>query len=106
MIEHIHQIVKGFSNDWKKALDLINQDIMRTFTNFKNGTAILQVRNAGHRFCTLKTNLQGALMQLIQYYHRFTKLLSQQPFKELGVKGDLINIHHVMVEVKKYRANF
>jgi len=45
-------------------------------------------------------------MQLIQYYHRFTKLLSQQPFKELGVKGDLINIHHVMVEVKKYRANF
>ncbi|XP_065919051.1 vacuolar protein sorting-associated protein 52 homolog isoform X2 [Dysidea avara] len=88
--KHIHQIVKGFSSDWKKALDLINQDIMRTFTNFKNGTAILQ----------------GALMQLIQYYHRFTKLLSQSPFKELGVKGDLINIHHVMVEVKKYRANF
>ena len=44
LIEHIHQIVKGFSNDWKKSLDLINQDIMRTFTNFKNGTAILQVR--------------------------------------------------------------
>ena len=44
-IEHIHQIVKGFSNDWKKAFDLINQDIMRTFTNFKNGTAILQVKN-------------------------------------------------------------
>ena len=42
-VEHIHQIVKGFSSDWKKALDLINQDIMRTFTNFKNGTAILQV---------------------------------------------------------------
>ena len=42
-LEHIHQIVKGFSSDWKKALDLINQDIMRTFTNFKNGTAILQV---------------------------------------------------------------
>ena len=44
LIEHIHQIIKGFSNDWKKSLDLINQDIMRTFTNFKNGTAILQVR--------------------------------------------------------------
>ena len=40
-IEHIHQIVKGFANYWKKALDLINQGIMHTFTNFKNGTAIL-----------------------------------------------------------------
>ena len=45
-------------------------------------------------------------MQLIQYYHRFTKLLSQHPFNELGVKGDLINIHRVMVEVEKYCANF
>ena len=44
------QIVKGFSNDWKKPLDLFNQHIMRTFTNFKNGTAILQVKN-GLQFC-------------------------------------------------------
>ena len=55
---------------------------------------------------TLYHLIQGALMQLIEYYQRFTKLLSQHPFKELGFKGDLINIHHVMVEVKKYRANF
>ena len=39
-----------------KRLDLIiiNQDIMHTFTNFKNawnGTAILQVKN-GSQFCT------------------------------------------------------
>lgn len=58
--EHIHQIVKGFSNDWKKALDLINQDVMRTFTNFKNGTAILQVRNGiWHKIVTEGHNLSG-----------------------------------------------
>ena len=36
-------LVKGFLNDWKKSLELINQEIMRSFTNFKNGQTILQV---------------------------------------------------------------
>lgn len=41
--ERIQQIVRGFNNDWKRALESINQDVMRAFTNFKNGTQILQV---------------------------------------------------------------
>ena len=39
----MNPLVKGFLNDWKKSLELINQEIMRSFTNFKNGQAILQV---------------------------------------------------------------
>lgn len=35
--------MRGFNNDWKRALELINGDVMRAFTNFKNGTQILQV---------------------------------------------------------------
>ena len=50
--------------------------------------------------------LQGALSQLIQYYHRFQKVLSQSPFKSLAIRGELINIHHLMVEVKRHRATF
>ncbi|GIY84621.1 vacuolar protein sorting-associated protein 52 homolog [Caerostris extrusa] len=74
----------------EKAMDEINGDIMTTFTNFKNGTNILQT----------------ALTQLIQYYHRFQKVLSQHPFKNLPVRSELLNIHHLMVEAKKFKTNF
>ena len=50
--------------------------------------------------------LQAALTQLIQYYHRFQKILSQHPFKRLPIRSELINIHHVMVEVKKHKTAF
>ncbi|KAG0431948.1 hypothetical protein HPB47_021262 [Ixodes persulcatus] len=49
---------------------------------------------------------EETLMQLIQYYHRFQKVLSQAPFKQLTVRTELLNIHHLMVEVKKYKPNF
>ena len=50
---------------------------------------------------------QAALTQLIQYYHRFQKILSQEhPFKRLPIRSELINIHHVMVEVKKHKTTF
>ncbi|KAK3087387.1 hypothetical protein FSP39_005256 [Pinctada imbricata] len=89
--EHrVQMIVRGFNKDWKSALEVINGDVMRAFTNFKNGTQILQ----------------GALTQLIQYYHRFQKVLSQGPFRNLQIRNELINIHHVMVEVKKYKPTF
>ncbi|XP_015774460.1 PREDICTED: vacuolar protein sorting-associated protein 52 homolog isoform X1 [Acropora digitifera] len=86
----IQQLVRGFASDWKRSIENINQEIMRSFSNFKNGTAILQ----------------AALTQLIQYYHRFQKILSQHPFKRLPIRSELINIHHVMVEVKKHKTAF
>ncbi|ELT91956.1 hypothetical protein CAPTEDRAFT_183678 [Capitella teleta] len=86
----IVQIVRGFNSDWKHAIEMTNQETMRSFTNFKNGTQILQ----------------GALTQLIQYYHRFQKILSQSPFKNMAVRSELINIHNVMVEVKKHKPTF
>nr|KAG5710557.1 hypothetical protein BaRGS_013203 [Batillaria attramentaria] len=86
----VQQIVRGFNSDWKRALEVINSDVMRAFTNFKNGTQILQ----------------GALTQLIQYYHRFQKVLSQGPFRGMQIRNELINIHHVMVEVKRYKPTF
>lgn len=86
----VEQLVRGFSADWKKAIDDIDHEVMRSFSNFKNGTAILQ----------------GALMQLVQYYHRFTKLFSHAPMRSMSVRSELINIHHVMVEVKKHKTAF
>ncbi|XP_048472593.1 vacuolar protein sorting-associated protein 52 homolog isoform X3 [Rhincodon typus] len=84
------QLVRGFAGTWKQAVENLSQDVMRSFTNFRNGTGIIQ----------------GALTQLIQYYHRFHKVLSQPPFRNLPVRSDLINIHHLMVEVKKHKPSF
>lgn len=46
-------MVRGFNSDWKKSLESINNEVMKAFTNFKNGTAILQVRRDLHA-CTVK----------------------------------------------------
>ncbi|KAI1902344.1 hypothetical protein AGOR_G00043800 [Albula goreensis] len=86
----ITQLVRGFSSTWKQSVEALSQDVMRSFTNFKNGTGIIQ----------------GALTQLIQYYHGFHKVLSQPTFRSLAVRSELINLHHLMVEVKKHKPNF
>ncbi|KAM9838650.1 vacuolar protein sorting-associated protein 52 homolog [Aulostomus maculatus] len=86
----ITQLVRGFSSTWKQSVESMSQDVMRSFTNFKNGTSIIQ----------------GALTQLIQYYHGFHKILNQPTFRTLTVRSELINLHHLMVEVKKHKPNF
>ncbi|CAI5692111.1 unnamed protein product [Oreochromis niloticus] len=86
----ITQLVRGFSSTWKQSVEAMSQDVMRSFTNFKNGTSIIQ----------------GALTQLIQYYHGFHKVLNQPTFRSLAVRSELINLHHLMVEVKKHKPNF
>uniref|UniRef100_H9G6Y6 Vacuolar protein sorting-associated protein 52 homolog n=1 Tax=Anolis carolinensis TaxID=28377 RepID=H9G6Y6_ANOCA len=86
----VTQLVRGFAATWKSAVEALSQDVMRSFTNFKNGTTIIQ----------------GALTQLIQYYHRFHKVMALAPLKALPVRSELINIHHLMVEVKKHKPNF
>jgi vacuolar protein sorting-associated protein 52 len=84
------QLIRNFTNDWKKSLELINQEIMRTFSNFKNGQSILQL----------------TLTQLVQYYHRFQRILSHNQFKNIQAKSELLNIHHLMVEIKKHKPTF
>ncbi|XP_069372685.1 vacuolar protein sorting-associated protein 52 homolog isoform X6 [Paralichthys olivaceus] len=91
----ITQLVRGFSSSWKQSVESMSQDVMRSFTNFKNGTSIIQIFSP-----------QGALTQLIQYYHGFHKILNQPTFRSLAVRSELINLHHLMVEVKKHKPNF
>uniref|UniRef100_A0A8C0FZX2 Vacuolar protein sorting-associated protein 52 homolog n=1 Tax=Chelonoidis abingdonii TaxID=106734 RepID=A0A8C0FZX2_CHEAB len=86
----VTQLVRGFSTTWKASVESLSQDVMRSFSNFKNGTSIIQ----------------GVLTQLIQYYHRFHKVLAQPPLRALPARAELINIHHLMVELKKHKPNF
>ncbi len=46
--DKVPNIVKSFGVEWKRAIESINQEVMQSFTNFKNGTTILQVRNGSY----------------------------------------------------------
>eukprot|EP00123_Amoebidium_parasiticum_P020524 comp51628_c0_seq1/m.47678 comp51628_c0_seq1/g.47678 ORF comp51628_c0_seq1/g.47678 comp51628_c0_seq1/m.47678 type:complete len:716 (-) comp51628_c0_seq1:104-2251(-) len=86
----VEGIARGFAGDWRRAIDSINADVLQSFTNFRVGTDILQ----------------AVLTGLILYYQRFLAIMNQRPFKGLPIRNELINIHHVMVEVKKHRTTF
>lgn len=86
----IERIVRTFSAEYKRAIEALNSDVVVSFPNFKNGTAILQ----------------AVLTQLIVYYQRFHNALGKPPFKNLPIRNELVNIHYVMVEIKKHRAAF
>lgn len=86
----VASLIKSFNLKWRNAIEDINRDVMTCFTNFKCGNNIQQT----------------ALTQIIQYYHRFHKIVSQNPFKNNPSRSELINVHQLMVEVKKYKSNF
>lgn len=79
-----NEIVKTFSNSWRKSLEELNREVLLSFPNLVTGSSLLQL----------------ALTQLVQYYHRFHKLLSP------NLRSQLVNIHLIMVELKKYKTNF
>ena len=88
--ENVSVLLRNFNAGWKRGLDAINQEVLSSFPNFKNGTQILQ----------------QTLTQFVQYYHRFHKVMSHAAFAPHPDRAQLINIHQLMVEVKKYKPSF
>lgn len=77
-------LVEAFTQCWKNELGLINSEVLRSFPSLVLGGALLQ----------------RALTQFVQYYHRLHKILPA------NARARLTNIHHIMVEIKKYRTNY
>lgn len=73
-------LVTNFSANWKKAIDEISKEVTVSFPSLVTGSSLLQL----------------ALASLVQYYHRFNKLLNA------NARMQLTNIHVIMVEIKKY----
>ena len=86
----VGDLIKNFNSTWRKSLEQVSRDIMASFANFKNGNNIQQI----------------ALTEFVQYYHKFQKIVGCAPFKNNPLRSELINIHQLMVEVKKYKNNF
>ncbi|PAA86508.1 hypothetical protein BOX15_Mlig013565g1 [Macrostomum lignano] len=86
----VAQVVRDFNANWKANSERMNQQIMASFTNLRNFTEVFQT----------------ALSQLVQYYTRLGKLMAQPPFRSMACRNELINIHNIMVEVKKLKPTF
>lgn len=77
-------LVQLFTNTWKCSLKGINDEILKSFPNLVIGNALVQ----------------RAMTQLVQYYNRLHKILPP------NARAQLTNIHHIMIEVKKYKTNY
>ena len=77
-------LVTSFSANWKKSLDEIHREVLLSFPSFVTGSSLMQL----------------ALASLVQYYHRFYKLLNA------NARVQLTNIHVIKVEIKKYKHNY
>ncbi|KAG5344807.1 VPS52 protein, partial [Acromyrmex charruanus] len=77
-------LVQSFTNNWKRALEEINREVLQSFPSLVLGSTLVQ----------------GAMTQLIQYYNRLHKILP------INARTQLTNIHHIMVEIKKYKTNY
>lgn len=82
--EKMVTLVQSFTSNWKKSLEELNREVLLSFPNLVTGSGLLQL----------------ALTQLVQYYHRFHKLLTP------NLRTQIVNIHHIKVEMKKYKTNY
>ncbi|CAH0725898.1 unnamed protein product, partial [Brenthis ino] len=77
-------LVASFTNSWKQSLEEIHREVLVSFPNLVTGSGLLQM----------------ALTNFVQYYHKFVKLLTP------NARTQLVNIHVIMVEIKKYKTNY
>lgn len=77
-------LVTSFSTNWKKSLEELNREVLISFPSLVTGSTLLQL----------------ALSQLVQFYHRFHKLLTP------NARAQLVNVHVIMIEIKKYKSNY
>merc|ERR1739838_446921 len=65
--QKVTPLVQGFAAGWRTSVDMISREVTTSFPNFKVGSTVVQ----------------AAFTQLIQFYHRFQKLFTQSPFKNI-----------------------
>ncbi|VDK73885.1 unnamed protein product [Dibothriocephalus latus] len=86
----VTHIVKGFNIDWKNSIEKINGEIMLEFANFTLGTQIFQ----------------ALLAQLVQVYSRFQNVMALPPYNTMPVRNQLVSIHQIMNEIKRFKSTF
>lgn len=81
----VSNLIRSFMNERQKALGSITKEVMDNFTNFENGSGILQ----------------AVLDEIVQFYDRFLKVISKEPFITNHNRNDLLSLTEFKDEVRK-----
>ncbi|CAE8584800.1 unnamed protein product, partial [Polarella glacialis] len=86
-VQKMEQVVRNFSQNWKKETDRIHQYVMVSFSNFSNGMEILK----------------QVLTQLLLYYTRLQKVITKSfPQQPPAFAHQLVSNTTILMEIKQY----
>lgn len=87
----IEKIVREFASTWKSGIEKMNGNIMKYFSNFRNGMEILK----------------QVLTQLLLYYTRFVEIVKRSYGQRQPPFGsDIVTTQEILYEIKKYSRSF
>ncbi|OQS06163.1 vacuolar protein sorting-associated protein [Thraustotheca clavata] len=86
----VEKIVKEFNAHWKTGIDKMNGNIMKFFSNFRNGMEILK----------------QVLTQLLLYYTRFIDIVKRSWARPPSFSNDIVTTQEILYEIKKYSRSF
>ncbi|GAB9463606.1 Vacuolar protein sorting-associated protein [Globisporangium polare] len=86
----IEKIVREFASTWKSGIEKMNGNIMKFFSNFRNGMEILK----------------QVLTQLLLYYTRFIEIVKKSYQRPPPFGNDIVTTQEILYEIKKYSRSF
>ncbi len=89
-IAKVEKIVKEFNAHWKQGIEKMNANIMKYFSNFRNGMEILK----------------QVLTQLLLYYTRFIEIIKRGCARPPSCAIDIVTTQEILYEIKKYSRSF
>lgn len=84
----VEKIAHDFTTNWRGVIDKINSDVLKYFSNFKNGSEILK----------------QALNQLATYYSKFEDAVKKH-FKNATFRKDVVTISTIRYEMQKHLSH-
>mmetsp|Transcript_129880 Transcript_129880/g.416786 ORF Transcript_129880/g.416786 Transcript_129880/m.416786 type:complete len:715 (-) Transcript_129880:101-2245(-) len=90
-VQRMEQVVRKFSQSWNTETRQINSYVMTSFTNFSNGSEILN----------------QVLMQLLLYYTRLQKIIAKSfPKQPPAFSHEMVTSSTLLMEIKQYSRSF
>ncbi|CCI49287.1 unnamed protein product [Albugo candida] len=88
--DKIERIIRDFNGSWKNGIESINANVMKYFSNFRNGMEILKL----------------VLTQLLLYYTRFIEIAKKSWTRPPPYSNEIVTTQEILYEIKKYSRSF
>eukprot|EP01041_Mallomonas_annulata_P010921 gene10921-22797_t len=88
--ELVGNLVREFSQSWRAGIQVINDNVLAHFTNFRNGMEILK----------------QVLTQLLLYYTRFQDIIKKAWARPPPFVKDIVSTATILMEIKRYSRTF